>query len=469
MTDRELNQQTVSQLARQIQARKVSPIEVAKAFIDRCTRLDPTINAFITDTHEAAIKQARRAEHEIASGNYRGPLHGIPVALKDLFWTKGVRTTSGSGVTSEFIPNESATVVTKLENAGAYSIGKTNMVEYAYGGAEHNELYGSPLNPWDTSRVTGGSSSGSAAAVAASMIPVALGSDTAGSVRSPASLCGLSGIKPTYGLISKYGVTPLSWSQDHVGPIAHTVEDLAIVMNALAGFDARDPSSVSRAAIDYVAGLDIDVEGLKIGVPSNHIWEIMHPEVHDAFWVAMETLIEQGITVESVDIPELEYISAAQVTITLAEATAFHADMVRAHPEKYHPGVRRRIETGFFLPAVGYIDAIRIRSLMERKWAELFDSYDLIATPTNPVFAPHFGASEIGTSVGPITTRELVRLTRLFNPNGLPAISVPGGFSSEGMPIGLQIAGKQFNDDLVLAVANRYQQATDWHSRRPPI
>lgn len=460
---------TVAQLAESIRARSVSPVEVAESFIARAESLEPTLNAFITLTCEKALTCAQKSEKEISDGHYKGPLHGIPIGLKDLFWTAGVRTTSGSAVTADFVPPEDATVVARLQDAGAYSLGKTNMVEYAYGGAEHNPLYGSPRNPWDTNRVTGGSSSGSAAAVAASMVPLALGSDTAGSVRSPASLCGLSGFKPTYGLISKYGVSPLSWSQDHVGPMARTVEDLAIAMNAMVGHDPGDPSSTNQAIEDYLGGLSVNVNGLRIAVPSNHIWEVMHPEVRSAFWAAMGKLSDLGAHVQEIEIPELDSISIAQVMITLAEATAFHADMVRSHPEKYHPGVRRRIETGFFLPAHAYVNSLRVRSMMERRWAAIFSVYDLIATPTNPVYAPQFGETEIPTADGPITTRELVRLTRLFNPNGLPAISVPSGFSSVGMPIGLQLVGRRHSDALVLGAAHAYQQATDWHTWHAPI
>lgn len=469
MNDFVLHRLTVAQLGELVQSREVSPVEIAEAFIDRATKLQPTLNAFITTTYDQALAKASLAEAEIMRGDYRGPLHGIPIGLKDLFWTKNVRTTSGSAVTADFLPTEDATVVAKLQNAGSYSIAKTNMVEYAYGGAEHNDLYGAPLNPWDLECVTGGSSSGSGAAVAAGMVPLALGSDTAGSVRSPASLCGLSGLKPTYGLVSKYGVTPLSWSQDHVGPIAKTAEDLAIAMDAMVGHDPRDPSSVYRKPESYFKGLSTDIRNLRIAVPSNHIWQVMHPEVRKAFWNAMGALEALGAKIEEVEIPELDYISIAQVTITLAEATSYHAEMIRARPNDYHPGVRRRIETGFFLPANAFVDALRVRSLMERRWNELFATYSLIATPTNPIYAPKFGENEMRTQDGLITTRELVRLTRLFNPNGLPSASIPNGFSLNGMPIGLQLTGKRFDDRLVLAVGHAYQQVTEWHKVFPAI
>lgn len=462
-------QASVAELAKLISSREVSPVEIAEAFIARTSKVDPSLNAFITTTYDQALINAKQAETEIVNGRYRGPLHGIPIALKDLFWTKGIRTTSGSAITANFIPTEDASVVTKLLQAGSYSIGKTNMVEYAYGGAEHNELYGAPLNPWDTQRVTGGSSSGSAAAVAAGMVPLALGSDTAGSVRSPASLCGISGLKPTYGLVSKYGVSPLSWSQDHVGPMAKTVEDLAIALDAIAGYDTRDQSSVDQPHQIYATSLEANLHALRIAVPSNHIWDVMHPEVRSAFEESMKTFSGLGAKVEYLEISELDYISIAQVAITLAEATSYHSKMIRSHPEMYHPGVRRRIESGFFLPANAYVDALRVRALMAKKWASLFKTYDLIATPTNPIYAPKFGELEVETNDGPITTRELVRLTRLFNPNGLPSLSIPNGFSSTNMPIGLQLTGNLFCDKNVLVAGHTFQQATNWHRRFPEI
>lgn len=464
-----LDRWTLSQLASAIRGKQISPVDVTDAFIGRAEALEPTLNAFITLLPEEARAAAKQAEAEIAAGNYRGPLHGIPVGLKDLFWTKGVRTTSGSKVTANFVPGEDATVVARLQQAGSYALGKTNMVEYAYGGAEHHELYGAPRNPWGIEHVTGGSSSGSGAAVAAGQVPVALGTDTAGSVRAPAALCGLSGHKPTYGLISRFGVSALSWSQDHVGPMARTAEDCALIMNVLVGHDPRDPGSVNAPQVDYVAALNGEARGLRVAVPANHIWNVMHPETRAAFDAAMAQLGELGVEVERIEIPELDWVAAAQVAITQAEATAYHRERFPHQGPDYHPGVRRRIESGFFLPAHAYVQARRVRALMEHRWAEIFGRFDLVAAPTVPMPAPRFGQASVETSEGEVTVRELVRITRLFNPNGLPAISVPCGFSTEGLPIGLQLAGPRFADALVLRAADAYQQATDWHLRRPEL
>jgi aspartyl-tRNA(Asn)/glutamyl-tRNA(Gln) amidotransferase subunit A len=396
-------------------------------------------------------------------------MHGVPIGLKDLFWTKGMRTTSGSVITGDFVPDDDASVVTRLYEAGAFPLGKTNMVEYAYGGMEHNDAYGAPRNPWGLDHVTGGSSSGSGAAVAAGMVPIALGSDTAGSVRAPASLCGLSGHKPTYGLVSRYGVTPLSWSLDNVGPMAHSAEDVAIAMNVLAGHDPRDPASARHPKEDYTAALRPDLASLRVGlVTDDFIWSIVHPEVKAAFESAVGELESLGATVEGVMIGGLEQLSAAQFSITSSEASTYHYAMIRRAPELYHPVVRRRIEAGLFQPANVYVQALRVRGRFAERYASLFETFDLLALPTTPTPAPSSEPEERLPS-GEVPSREVVRLTRPFNPNGLPAISVPCGFSVEGLPIGLQLVGKPFADALVIGVAHAYQQTTDWHERRPAL
>ena len=466
----EIADMTVAELAARVAVRDLSPVEIAQAFMERVDTLEPKLNSFITRTFEQALGAARQAESDIAAGNYKGPLHGIPIALKDLYWTKGIRTTSGSAITADFVPDEDATVVARLQEAGAYSIGKTGMVEYAYGGFEHNDLYGVPKNPWNVAHVTGGSSSGSGSAVAGGQVPLALGSDTAGSVRGPASYCGLSGLKPTFGLVSKFGVSTLGYSLDHVGPMAHTAEDVAIAMNAMAGYDARDANSADHAREDYVAQLRTDAKGLRIGVPSDdYIWSVVHPDVKAAFDSAVRELESLGAAVEDIAIGDLEPLAIAQNVMTMAEATSYHASRIRSRPELFHPAIRRKIETGLFLPAEAYVKALRIRNLFEQRFAGLFETFDLLVTPTTHIAAPEFGQAFVHSANGDIATRESVRITRLFNPNGLPAISIPNGVSSEGMPTGLQLVGKRFADGLVVGVAHAYQQVTGWHLRRPAV
>jgi aspartyl-tRNA(Asn)/glutamyl-tRNA(Gln) amidotransferase subunit A len=470
MADVSLTAMTVAELAERIKARDVSPVDVAEAFIERTAVTEPKLNAWITQLPDQARAAAKRAEADIAAGNYKGPLHGIPVGLKDLFWTKGVRTTSGSAITKDFVPSEDATVVTKLQEAGAYVFGKTNMVEYAYGGSEHNEIFGAPKNPWGLEHVTGGSSSGSGAAVAAGQVPIALGSDTAGSVRAPAALCGLTGHKPTYGLISRTGVSPLSWSMDHVGPLAHTAEDVAIAMNAMVGYDSKDPGSANHAPENYVAALRSDLSGLRIGVlQDDFIWDVTVPEVKAAFDDAVAQISALGAATESVSIGNLERLAAAQSTITTAEANTYHHEMIQRAPELYHPVVRRRIEAGFFMPAAAYVQAQRVRALFEERYASLFETFDLLIAPTTPSPAPEADGQSIRLPNGEMPSRETVRITRIFNPNGLPAISMPTGFSDQGLPMAAQLVGKRFSDGLVIGAAHAYQQATDWHKHRPSL
>lgn len=470
MADASLTGMTVAELAKLIQAKDVSPVAVAEAFIERTDATEPQLNAWITLLPDETRAAAKRAEAEIAAGNYKGPLHGIPVGLKDLFWTKGVRTTSGSAITKDFVPSEDATVVTKLQEAGAYAFGKTNMVEYAYGGTEHNDLYGAPRNPWELDHVTGGSSSGSAAAVAAGQVPIALGSDTAGSVRAPAALCGLAGHKPTYGLISRFGVSPLSWSMDHVGPLAHTVEDVAIAMNAMVGYDPRDPGSANHPPEDYVAALWADLGGLRIGVlEDDFIWDVTVPEVKAAFEGAVAQLTSLGAAAEGVSVGNLDRIAAAQFTITTAEANTYHHEMIQRAPELYHPVVRRRIEAGFFMPAAAYVQAQRVRATFDQRYNSLFETFDLLVAPTTPSPAPATSGINVRLPNGEMPSRETVRLTRVFNANGLPAISVPCGFSDDGLPMALQFVGKRFSDATVIGAAHAYEQSTDWHKRRPTL
>lgn len=473
MADSSLTRLSVAELGQRIRAKDVSPVEVAQAFLARVEATEPTLNAFITPTPERALADARQAEQEIAAGNYRGPLHGIPIALKDLYWTAGIRTTSGSAVDADFVPSEDSAAAARLAAAGTTLVGKTNMVEFAFGGMEHNDLYGPPQNPWKLGHITGGSSSGSASAVAAGQVPLALGTDTAASIRTPAAFCGISGHKPTYGLVSRYGVTSLAYSLDHVGPMARTVEDLAIALNALAGHDPRDGASVPRPAQDYAQGLGAGVRGLKVGVPRHFISAMIDPEVEAAFDAALTQFGELGADVEEVTITELDWSGLIGSATTPVEAAAFHGDRILSEGPRYHPGVRRRIETGRFVPAATYVRAQRLRALYTARMAQVFERYDVLAMPTVPVTAQRIG--EVLTQVGgqPLPAGPAgniqVRMTQPFNVNGSPSVSVPAGFSDDGLPIGLQISGKPWDDALVLRVGNAYQQATDWHNRWPDL
>jgi len=473
MADESLTRLSATELGVRIQAREVSPVEATEAFLARIEATEPTLNAFITRTPERALADAKQAEAEIAAGRSRGPLHGIPLALKDLYWTAGIRTTSGSVVEADFVPDEDAAAAARLREAGTVLMGKTNMVEFAFGGTEHNDAYGTPQNPWRLGHITGGSSSGSGAAIAAGQAALALGTDTGGSIRIPAALCGISGHKPTYGLVSRYGVTPLGFSLDHVGPMARTVEDLALAMNVLAGHDPRDPASANHPAENYASSLGEGVGGLRIGVPWHYVGEFIDPEVNSIFRTALAQLSELGATVEEIEVPELHWASLLGSPTTASDTASFHGDRIFERGGDYHPDIRRRIEVGRFIPASAYVTAQRMRTRYASALAAVFREYDLIATPTTVIPAPRIGetVSEVAGKRVPNTLGISItgRMTQPFNVNGAPAVSVPAGFSQLGLPVGLQLAGKPWDDALVLRAAAAYQHATEWHTHRPEI
>ena len=461
---------TVAQLAERIRAKQVSPVEVAQAFISRADALEPTIGAFVTRTSEQALEAARQAETEIAAGNYKGPMHGIPVGVKDIYATAGVRTTSGSKVYADHVPERDSAAVARLKNAGAYSVGKTGTVEFAFDPTGRNAHYGMPHNPWGLDRMPGGSSAGSGAGTAAGFFPISLGTDTGGSIRIPSALCGLTGIKPTFGLTSRAGVTPLSWSLDTVGPMARSAEDAAIALNVLAGYDSDDLGSVRSEAVDYTKDLNVGIRGLRVGVPKEYIWEVMDPEVEAAFRKAMSDLEELGATVEEISIPELEWVPAMSIAITTVEAAAIYGKLARTRGDDLDQAVLRRIQSGLFISGERYAHALRARALFTRRVNAAFETVDVIATPTVATPAPPQDADRM--EIGGVNTnvREaLLRDTRIFNASRLPAVAMPTGFSTDGLPLSMQIAGPAFQDALTLRVAHAYQQATDWHTARAAV
>ena len=460
---------TLAELSARIRRREVSATEVVQAFIERTDELEPALGAYITRMSGEALAGARAADAEIAAGKYRGPLHGVPVAVKDIYWTEGVRTTSGSVIDADFVPERDATAVRRLREAGAVVIGKTSTVEFAFDPTGRNAHYGMPKNPWGPDRMPGGSSSGSAVAVASGMVPLALGTDTGGSIRIPAALCGITGIKPTFGLVSRSGITPLAYSLDTAGPMARTAEDTAIALSVLAGHDPSDPASAMTSAVDYTHGLDGGVRGVRIGVLSGYGWELMDPQVEAAFRKAVAVFEDLGAAVEEVSVPEVEWTAVVSAAITTAEAAAVHGDRVLAEGERFDPAVRRRIESGFFVSAAAYVRAQRARVLLTRRMSEALERVDLIAMPTVPMPAPLREAES--TVIGGVETpvREaLLRITRIFNVTRMPAVSLPCGFSDDGLPVAFQIGGRAFDDAAVLRAAHAYQGVTDWHTRRLP-
>ncbi len=461
---------SISEAARLIESRRLSPVELVAAHLERIERTDAALNSFITLLADDATEQAAIAEREIVAGNWLGPLHGIPIGLKDLYYTKGVRTTAGSRILRDFVPDYDSAVAERFANAGAILLGKLQMHEFALGATSVNPHDGAARNPWDTARITGGSSGGSGSAVVAGQCMGALGSDTGGSIRIPSGLCGIVGMKPTFGRVSRHGVHPLSWSLDTVGPMTRTTRDSAIILNALAGFDARDPSSANAPTEDFTARLDDGARGLRIGVPDDFFYDVIDPEIADAVSAASETLRELGATVERCRIPALEHSLAISSAILVAEAAETLFDHLRDNPELIGADVRERLYLGAMTPAVDYIEAQRARTAYNERLADAMREYDLLLAPTTAIGAP--GVDQETVDIGGRTESALSlmsRLTRPFNLTGQPTISIPCGFTSDGLPIGMQIAGRAWEEATVFRAANAYERATDWHTRKPPL
>jgi aspartyl-tRNA(Asn)/glutamyl-tRNA(Gln) amidotransferase subunit A len=463
---------SMAELARLIRAREVSPVEVVQAHLDRIASLDGKLHAYITVMGDAALASARTAEAAAMSGEMLGPLHGVPVALKDLYCTKAVRTTGGSKILADWVPGEDATVVSRLVGAGAIVLGKLNMHEFAYGPEGLNPHYGAPWNPWDATahRICGGSSSGSGAAVAAGMCPGALGSDTGGSIRIPASLCGISGLKPTYGRVSRAGVLPLAWSLDHVGPMCRTAVDCALMLGAMAGYDPRDPTTSVLPVPDYLAALTGTVKGARIGLLRSFFMESASEEHRRAIEQALRTMESLGAAVREVSLETAALAAGASTAVIAVEAYAYHEPWIKKRPDDYGADVRERLRVGAFVSGAAYVNGQRARALVRDSVDTALAGLDVLVAPTTPIAATAVAASEaeINGERQPVRS-SLIRFTRPFNVTGHPAASIPCGFTGDGLPIGLQIVGRPFDEATVLRVADAYQRATDWHTRRPPL
>ncbi|HEY2498599.1 MAG TPA: amidase [Candidatus Angelobacter sp.] len=460
---RELALLDLSQASLAVQKKDVSPVELTRACLERIERLNPALNAFITVTDSAALEEARKAETEISRGEWKGPLHGVPLAVKDLIETAGVKTTAASAVLKDFIPSTDAEVVRRLKAAGAILLGKLNLHEFAYGGSGVIGHFGTARNPWSHAHVTGGSSSGSAAAVAAGLCYGAIGTDTAGSIRLPAAFCGITGLKPTYGLVSMRGVIPLSWSLDHVGPMARTAADTALMLQAIAHYDAQDIYCQKFAPVYYPSAIEEKTAALRLGV-ARDFWMDVDEEVRLAVDAAVKELgkITAGIQ-------DVEISTHADRTLVRAEPWAYHQKYLPAQEADYNPETLKRIRTGADVTAPQYIQAQRELLQQRRQILQVFDHIDLILTPTTPGLPP--ALNELQAAPEQLRGKELVMLrnTRPFNVYGLPSISIGCGFSKSGLPIGLQITGAPGAEGLVLALAHAYQKQTDWHKKRPAV
>jgi aspartyl-tRNA(Asn)/glutamyl-tRNA(Gln) amidotransferase subunit A len=449
---------SLATLSRELQARRLSPVEVVRALLERI-EVDES-NSFITVTAERALDEAARAEGEIQAGRYRGPLHGVPVGLKDLIYTRGVRTTMGSAFFADYVPDHSATVARKLEEAGSVLIGKTNTHEFAYGPTGDRSYFGPTRNPHGTRRITGGSSGGSGAAVAAGLCYGALGSDTGGSIRIPAALCGTVGMKPTFGRVSKRGVFPLCWSLDHVGPLTSTVRDNAMMLNVLAGHDPEDLHSVDRPAEDFTRDLESGLGGAVIGLPSNFYFEHVDEEVEARIREAAEVFVSLGAEVREVEIPNLSDTLKAQRLILAAEAYAVHEERLENEPGKFGEEVRERLMEGERARAYRYANARERGLLATDEFDRALDGVDVLLTPTLPIVATEIGQREV--SIGDYEEAVRSALTRLTGPTDLtghPSLSVPCGTTASGLPVGLQLIGRCFDEATLYRFGHAYEKA----------
>lgn len=436
--------------------------ELTQAYLARIARLDPGINSYITVTAELALDAARRADAARAAGAALGPLAGTPLALKDLFETASLRTTAGSKFFADNIPEIDAPVVARLKSAGMALLGKTNLHEIALGLTTVNPHYGACRNPWNLERVSGGSSGGSAAALAARLCAGALGTDTGGSIRVPAGLCGVVGLKPTYGRVSARGVIPLSWNSDHIGPMARRVEDVAVLLQAIAGYDPGDPASVDAPVDDYSSELAAGVSAWRIALAQGEYFERSDPEVRSAVELAARALEGLGAQVELYNFVDAHAAALANGMMVVSDAAAFHAERLSARPQDFGEDVRQRLQTGAALPLADYIRILRTRSELRRKFAQLFERFDLLLLPTTPVAAPPIAGPDAVE-----LARLLTRYTAPFNFTGLPALSLPCGFTSTGLPIGLQMVAAPWAEARLLRAAYAYQQAGGWTARLP--
>jgi aspartyl-tRNA(Asn)/glutamyl-tRNA(Gln) amidotransferase subunit A len=461
---------TLKQASDLLRRRSVSPVDLTEACLERIDRLNPAINAFITITREQALATARQMEAEQKSGKWRGPLHGIPVALKDNIDTAGIRTTAASGVFKDRVPAEDAEVVVRLKRAGAILLGKLNLHEFALGGTSAVTYFGPVHNPWALDHVPGGSSGGSAAAIAADLCIATLGTDTGGSIRIPASYCGIVGFKPTYGRVSNRGVVPMAWTLDHVGPMCKTVEDAALMLGVIAGYDESDPTSAAAPIADYGRAIRASTSKLRLGVPRTPFFDNVDPEVARAVNAALEVLRRLTASVKDVLIPAAGNIA----DVWNAEIYAYHTPWITKTPELYQEATRNLIQRAGEGKAAAYAQARHQVDVARREIQRVFASVDLLITPTQrgtaPLIVPRQPAANRGGAAGTAPGGGGgIYNTAAFDIFGLPTISIPCGFSASGLPIGLQISGAHFAESTVIALAHAYEQATEWHARRPKL
>jgi aspartyl-tRNA(Asn)/glutamyl-tRNA(Gln) amidotransferase subunit A len=460
-----------AQLAVAIRERKTSCVAAMEAVLRRAREVQPKLNCFLRIDEASALEAARAADKEFARGHLRGPLHGVPMAHKDMYYRRGVVSSCGSEITRERAAPSTATALERLDTAGAIQFGVLNMAEFAYGPTGHNWHHGHCRNPWDPARITGGSSSGSGSAVAARASFAALGSDTGGSIRLPATFCGTSGVKPTYARVSRAGAMPLSFSMDTVGPLTRTVEDAALILQTIAGADQNDPTCDTRAVPDWMAQLERPVAGLRIGRPRQYFYDECDPEILATLEASLEAFSRLGAVIVDVDLPDLSAWNAAGTLLISAEASASHGNWLKTRAADYSDQVRGRLELGLGIPATAYIDALRMRGAAVAEFCErVFSKVDLLHAPSVSFQTPTIAETDVGGGEGaPKLLARVTRLTRPFNYLGLPTVCVNAGFTRAGMPVGMQLVGRPFDEATALRAGHAFQRVTDWHQRAPRL
>ena len=464
-----MREESLTAVAEAIRARTLSPVEAVERCLERVHKWDGRIRAFIRLDEEGALESARVLEAEAAAGRWRGPLHGVPVGFKDLCHFGGLPTSCGTSMPGYFTSAKDCTAARRLLDVGTISLGKLNMTELALGAFGDNAHHGDADNPWLTGHATGGSSSGSGAGVAAGFLLGAVGSDTGGSIRLPAACCGVVGLKPTYGRVSRAGAMVLSWSMDHLGPLAWTARDVALLLQVMAGRDPADATASRRVVPDYLGGIDRGITGVRVGLPENYFFQGVGDEMASGVRRAMRQLEDLGAHVSEIRIPDPQHMTDVAMLIARAESSALHAGVLREHPEAFQPTVRARLEMGLGVPAYDYLQALRLRAKLTRAFIrEVFDEVDVLLTPVIPEPAPALAPLKAATVEEFITrSGRFSRLTRPFNGYGLPALSVPCGVTTTGLPLAFQAAGRPFDEGILLRLGHAYQEAAGWHVRRP--
>jgi aspartyl-tRNA(Asn)/glutamyl-tRNA(Gln) amidotransferase subunit A len=470
-TNRDLISLSLAEAAKLVAKKEISPVDLVDACLERIGEINAKTKAYITIYEKEARQVAKATESMLAAGHWLGSLHGIPMALKDNIGVKGLRSTAGSKVLSDWIPEKDATVASRLKGAGAIFIGKANLHEFAWGGTSDNPHYGAVRNPWDTDRFPAGSSGGSGVAVAARTCYGALGTDTGGSVRLPSAINGIVGLRPTIGRVSNFGVIPLAWSMDTVGPMARTAEDAALIFNTIAGHDPNDPSTALEPIADYTADLILSVEGKRIGVVPGYFFYHLQPPVHNAVKAALKTFEDLGATIVDVEIENIHGNISAQLTIESAEPSSYHQRWLREQPQSYGEDVRTLLEMGELLLATHYIQAQRYRTLLRQEFMKAFNSVDCFICPTLPFTATRVGEMKVVIEKGveEDMLSAIMQFTGVPSLTGLPSLNVPCGFDPDGLPVGMQIIGRPFDEAFLFRMGAAFQAATDFHTKAPDL